>query len=44
MNRDDLINLISEYLERIQYDRADNYKKYSNSELIKTCKMYKLIS
>jgi hypothetical protein len=42
MNRDELIKLISEYLEKVKYTRADNYKTYSNAELIKVCKMYKI--
>lgn len=42
MNRDELIKLISNYLEKVKYTRADNYKTYSNAELIKVCKMYKL--
>ena len=42
MNRDELIKLISDYLEKVKYTRADNYKTYSNAELIKVCKMYKI--
>ena len=42
MNRDELIKLISNYLEKVKYTRADNYKTYSNAELIKVCKMYKI--
>jgi hypothetical protein len=40
MNRLDLINIIEDFLKKVNYKRNDNYKTYSVQELLMCCQIY----